>query len=258
MIFRQIHYGPSGCASYFLGCPKAKEAVVVDPVAGVGMDEYLMEAADRGVTIRHVIDTHVHADHVSLGRELAEATGAAYYLGEHARGLVRFDFTPLADGQVLQVGAVQVKALYTPGHTPEHVCLLVTDTARSDEPWFVLTGDTLFVGDVARPDLLVGDRSLDVWDARERAEHLYESLTQRLLALPDHVEVYPGHFGGSACGGVNMSGKAASTLAYERRFNLALQQPDAERFAEFVVSTLKPLPHNYQNIKRRNLGLEAG
>jgi hydroxyacylglutathione hydrolase len=187
---------------------------------------------------------------------LSEATGATYWLGEAARPLVTYDFTGMHDGDELRVGKVSIRVIATPGHTPDSVCLLVTDQARSAEPWFLLTGDTLFVGDVGRPDLLVGDRRLDVYDAKERAGLLFQSLKERLLTLPDHVEIYPGHFGGSACGGVNMSGKAASTIAFERRFNLALQHDDAESFGQFVVAGLKPLPKNYAQIKRQNLGLK--
>lgn len=256
MIFRQLTYGPDGCASYFLGCVKAKEAVVVDPLASLGAEEYLMEAADRGLAIQYVIDTHTHADHLSCGRELAEMTGATYCLSEAARPLVRYGFHPLRDGDVISIGKVDLQVLATPGHTPDSLCLLVTDHARSGAPWFVLTGDTLFVGDVGRPDLLVGDRSLDVYETRERAELLYRSLKERLLTLPDHVEIYPGHFGGSSCGGVNMSGKPGSTVYYERLFNLALQHDSPAAFADFVIASLKPQPRDFQAIKRQNLGLK--
>lgn len=257
MIFRQLTYGPDGCASYFLGCVKAKEAAVVDPLASVGVEAYLMEAADRGLEIKYVIDTHTHADHISCGRELAEMTGSPYMLSEAAGMLVKYDFTPLKDGDSVRVGNVELRVIFTPGHTPDSVCLLGTDHSRSDDPWFLLTGDTLFVGDVGRPDLLVGDRALDIWETQERAEILFQSIRARLLSLPDHVEVYPGHFGGSACGGVNMSGKAGSTMFYERHFNLALQHEDAKAFSEFVVAGLKPLPRDYKRIKLHNLGLEG-
>ena len=131
----------------------------------------------------------------------------------------------------------------------------MTDGARTDEPWAVLTGDSLFVGDVGRPDLLVGDQALDVWDEGERAEIQYNSIRDKLFTLPDHVEVFPNHYGGSACGGVNMSGKASSTIYFEKKFNLALAQPTAAEFAKFVVETAKPLPDNYTRIKSYNLGL---
>jgi len=145
--------------------------------------------------------------------------------------------------------------LATPGHTPEHCAFLMFDHARSDEPWAVLTGDSLFVGDVGRPDLLIGDVALDVNGEAARAELQYRSIRERLFTLPDHVEVYPNHYGGSTCGGVNMSGKASSTIYFEKRYNLALAQPDAAGFAAFVKDTAKPLPDDYARIKARNLGL---
>jgi glyoxylase-like metal-dependent hydrolase (beta-lactamase superfamily II) len=182
-------------------------------------------------------------------------TGAPHSIHEAARGLVRYDFAPLTDGQALTVGQVEVRALFTPGHTPEHTCYLVTDRSRADEPWCVLTGDSLFVGDVGRPDLLVGDQSLDVMGEEERAATQFRSIREKLFTLPDYVEVYPNHYGGSTCGGVNMSGKASSTIYFEKLHNLALEQPDVRAFAAFVKETAKPFPDNYRWIKSYNLGL---
>jgi glyoxylase-like metal-dependent hydrolase (beta-lactamase superfamily II) len=255
MIFKQFRYEPLFQASYLLGCSRAREGFVVDPIADLGPDHYVLEAADQGLDIVGVLETHVHADFVSCARELAELTGAPHYLHEAATPLVRYPFTPLADGQVLTVGQVDVRAIHTPGHTPEHTCFLVTDRARTDEPWAVLTGDSLFVGDVGRPDLLVGDQALDVMGEAERAETQFRSIREKLFTLPDHVEVFPNHYGGSTCGGVNMSGKASSTIWFEQRYNLALAQPDAAGFAAFVRETAKPFPDNYQWIKSYNLGL---
>ncbi|HSP74365.1 MAG TPA: hypothetical protein VLN26_18485, partial [Gaiellaceae bacterium] len=150
---------------------------------------------------------------------------------------------------------IELQAIATPGHTPEHTAYLLIDHARTDEPWAVLTGDSLFVGDVGRPDLLVGEASLDVMDEATRAETQFRSIRERLFALPDHVEVFPNHYGGSTCGGVNMSGKASSTVYFEKRYNLALAQPDAAAFAAFVRETAKPFPDNYSRIKSYNLGL---
>jgi glyoxylase-like metal-dependent hydrolase (beta-lactamase superfamily II) len=257
MIFKQFRYEPLFQASYLLGCPRAREGVVVDPIADLGPDFYVLEAADQGLDIIGVLETHVHADFISCARELAELTGAPHYLHEAATGLVRYDFSPLSDGQVVTVGQVELEAMHTPGHTPEHTCFLVTDHARADEPWAVLTGDSLFVGDVGRPDLLVGDQALDVMDEGERAATQFASIRDRLFTLPDHVEVFPNHYGGSTCGGVNMSGKPASTIGFERRFNLALRQPDAAAFARFVRETAKPFPGGYRRIKSLNLGLIA-
>ena len=255
MIMKQFRYEPLFAASYLVGCPRAKEAVIVDPIDDLGDEFYVLEAADLGLTIVGVYETHLHADFVSCARELAEMNGVPHLLHESAEGLVRYEISPIADDQEIRFGGIKMQVLHTPGHTPEHCSYLFTDTARSEEPWFVLTGDSLFVGDVGRPDLLLGDQALDVMDERTRAATLYNSIVERLFALPDHVEVYPGHYGGSTCGGVNMSGKAGSTIWFERRFNLAMQQPTAEAFADFVHETAKPFPDNYGRIKSYNLGL---
>ena len=253
MIFKQFRFEPLNQASYLIGCARAKECFVVDPIDDLGVDFYIMEAADLNQTIVGVLETHLHADYVSCARELAEANDCPHYVYKTAPA--KYPFTPLDDGQVLKVGQVKVQAIFTPGHTPEHTCYLVTDGARADEPWAVLTGDSLFVGDVGRPDLLVGDQALDVMDEGERAETQFRSIREKIFTLPDHVEVFPNHYGGSACGGVNMSGKASSTIYFEKRYNLALAQPDAAAFAAFVKETAKPLPDNYGRIKSYNLGL---
>jgi len=255
VIFKQFRFEKIGQASYLLGCARSKEAVVVDPIADLGTDFYVMEAADRALAIVHVLETHIHADYASCARELAESSGAEHHLFHTAP--VRYPFSPLTDGQILDVGKLRLRVLATPGHTPEHVCYLVTDRARSEEPWFVLTGDSLFVGDVGRPDLLVGDQAVDVLDEAARARLQYQSIRNVLFALPDHVEVYPGHYGGSACGGVNMSGKVSSTIYFEKRYNLAMQQADELAFAQFVRESSKPFPHNYSRLKSYNLGLIA-
>ncbi len=255
MIFKQFRFEPLAQASYLVGCPRAKECVIVDPIEDLGAESYVLDAADLGLTIVAVLETHVHADYVSCARELAEMNGVPHYLHEAARGLVKYEFTPFEDGHVWEVGGVRIKAMHTPGHTPEHTSYVVTDTPRSDDPWFVLTGDSLFVGDVGRPDLLLGDAAMDVMDEGERAETQYRSVTEKLFALPEHVEVYPNHYGGSTCGGVNMSGKATSTIAFEKRFNLAMRQGTPQEFAAFVKETAKPFPDNYGHIKSYNLGL---
>jgi hydroxyacylglutathione hydrolase len=250
MIFRQILRSESGCASYLIGCVRSSQAIVVDPLAELGAQAYALEAADRGLRIVYVIDTHIHADHRSAAQELARSIGATLALPAGAP--VEYHFHPLHDGDLLTIGAVRLQVLHTPGHTPESICLLGFDTARSEQPWFLLSGDTLFPGDVGRPDL-----QLDGADAQartiEQARQLHASLFGQLLALDDILEIYPGHFGGSACGGVNMSGKPASTIGFERRWNLALQQPDRDAFVQFVLDSLRPQPEQYQQIKRENL-----
>lgn len=193
--------------------------------------------------ITHVIDTHIQADHLSGGRTVAAMTGAAYCLHESAE--VAFDFTPLADGQEIVCGNIVIQVLHTPGHTPESICLLVTDKTRGPEPWFLLTGDTLFVGAVGRPDL---PGQPDV-SARE----LYHSLRDKVLALPDHIEIYPTHFSGSVCG-QGLSGKPASTLAFEKRCNPLLSLTSEDEFAAAVVRDLPPKPAEMMETIHRNQG----
>ncbi len=250
MIFKQFRHERLAQASYLIGCATVKEAFVVDSIADLGADAYALEAADFGLTIVGVLETHIHADYISCARELAEMTGTPHYL--HETAAVRYAFTQLRDGQVLPLGKVRIQVLHTPGHTPEHCCYLITDTTRAEEAWCVLTGDCLFVGDVGRPDLLIGEMAGG--SEEERTIALFHSI-QRLLGLPDHVEIYPNHYGGSRCGGVNMSGKVSSTIGFEKRFNLAAQQPDAHTFARFVRETARPYPVDYERIKSHNLGI---
>jgi glyoxylase-like metal-dependent hydrolase (beta-lactamase superfamily II) len=214
----------------------------VDPQAS-DIDVYIRFAESKGLTITHVIDTHIQADHLSGGRSLAEKTGARYCL--HQSASVAFVFTPLIDGQELDLGNVIVQILHTPGHTPESICLLGTDKTRGPDPWFLLTGDTLFVGAVGRPDL--------PGRAIESAAELYDSLKERILPLPDVVEVYPAHFSGSVCG-AGMSGKPMSTLAFEKKWNPALQL-DRETFIETLTENILPKPTEMERIMRINQGL---
>jgi glyoxylase-like metal-dependent hydrolase (beta-lactamase superfamily II) len=223
MIFRPFYYFDTGCAAYVFGCGGVGVGAVVDPQER-DVDAYIAFAAAKGLRITHVIDTHVHADHRSGGRTLAERTGAAYAL--HRSAGTTFPFAPLDDGQAIDLGNTRIQILHTPGHTPESVSLVVTDLRRGPDPWFVLTGDTLFVGAVGRPDL--------PGRARENAAELYASVHSKLLTLPDALEVYPGHFSGSACG-AGMSGKPSSTIAFEKRWNPMLSL-DRDAFVEALVN----------------------
>jgi glyoxylase-like metal-dependent hydrolase (beta-lactamase superfamily II) len=207
VIFRPFYYYDRGCASYLLGCGTLGRCAVVDPRAD-DVSTYVTFARDRKMDITQVIDTHVHADHRSGGVALAKETGAAYRLHEQAD--LEVPFTPMRDGEEIELGNTRLRVIYTPGHSPESVSLVVTDLKRGSQPWFVLTGDTLFVGAVGRPDL--------PGRARENAELLYASIHDRLLTLPDDLEIYPGHFSGSLCG-AGLSGKPCSTIAFERRWN---------------------------------------
>lgn len=190
--------------------------------------------------IEAVVSTHVHADHLSGERPLAARTGAALYFHESAA--VTFRFTPLRDGATISLGNVAIDVLHTPGHTPESVTLLVTDRTRAAEPWMALTGDTLFVGDVGRPDL----------GGAAAGSQIFASL-ERLLALPDYVEVYPAHISGSPCGRA-MSGKPSSTIGFERRHNAALRQRDPEAFVAALFADLPPKPESFFATSALNRG----
>ncbi len=241
MFFRQ-RAAANATLSYLFGCAGHQMAIAVDVVAG---DEgwFIAEATSAGARLVHVIDTHVHADHYSGGPELARRTGAAYHLHESNRGRVQFDFAALTDGQRLEAGNVVIDVLHTPGHTPDSVCLVVRDLRRGDEPWFVITGDTLFVGAVGRPDLAGHEHTM--------AAQLHDTLHSKLLCLPAELEVYPGHQAGSACG-VGLSGKPASTLGFERRFNpmLAMDKP---AFIEALTAEIPPPPADMARIVQANL-----
>lgn len=248
MHYRQFLQPKSGCASYLLGCGRAGAAVVIDPVGAV--KPFLQEAEEAGCRITHIIETHAHADHHSAGRALAQATSADLYM---FRGMpARYPFQPLDEGRGVDVGSIHLRILYTPGHTPDSVSLVVEDRTRVSEPWFVLTGDTLMVGDVGRPDLTLDDGT----SVADQAQALHASLFEKILPLGDALEIHPAHFGCSPCGGQNMSRKPFSTIGFERRFNLALQLPTPEAFGRFVLSTLRPQPENFRRIKQANLGWE--
>lgn len=217
-------------------------STVVDPQEN-DVESYIEFAKLKGTKITHVIDTHIQADHVSGGRTLAAKTGAPYCL--HQSADVVFDFTPLADGQEVDCGNVTIEVLHTPGHTPESICLLVTDKTRGPEPWFLLTGDTLFVGAVGRPDL--------PGRAEESARELYRSLQRKILTLPGTMEIYPTHFSGSVCGS-GMSGKPVSTLAFEKHFNPLLSLPSEDEFVATITKDNLPKPAEMSKTIRRNQG----
>jgi len=241
MFFRQIATTDASL-SYFFGCATVGRAVAIDVVAG-DEERFVDEANRAKVSIAYVIDTHVHADHYSGGRKLAQIAGARYCLHESNRGRVRFDFLPLADGQVLDVGNVKVKVLHTPGHTPDSVCLLVTDLRRGEAPWFVVTGDTLLVGALGRPDLLGHEGAM--------AAQLHETLHAKLLSLPDEIEIFPGHQAGSVCG-AGLSGKPSSTIGFERRFNPSLRIATKDEFVRAIVAQIPPRPADMDRIVAAN------
>jgi hydroxyacylglutathione hydrolase len=242
VIFRQLTHDDLGCASYLVGDEDAGVAAVVDPKLAI--DEYLALARYMGVRIEHILETHNHADHVSGHGRLASATGAIIHV--HAEAGADYEHEPFEDGWELELGRVRVRALHTPGHRPEHTAFALIDTGRGAEPWAVLTGDSIFVGDVARPDLAV--------DPEDGARGLFRSLHRRLLTLPPECEVWPGHLGGSLCGGPGMDMKVASTLGFERAHNALLQESDEDRFVERATKSLAPQPPNFRAIVARNRG----
>jgi hydroxyacylglutathione hydrolase len=243
MILRQFLHSDPVAASYLFGCGGRATAAVVDPVGDIS--PYLSAAEATGMRIRYVVDTHLHADHVSAGRALAEAAGAEYVL--FADSKVAFPFRGVRDGELLELGNVEITVLHTPGHTPEHISLLVTDRTRSDEPWFVLTGHTLMVGDLGRTELAT--------NAEEGAHALFHS-AQRLKALPDHLEVLPGAYSGSVCGR-SLSGKPTSTIGFEKRFNKAFRIGDEDEFVRAMIADVPPSPPQAAQVRAVNSGIMA-
>jgi glyoxylase-like metal-dependent hydrolase (beta-lactamase superfamily II) len=244
MFFRQVLNDSGACASYVLGCKTKSRFAVVDPHADL-VDDYIRIAEAQGVPIVAVLETHVQADHVSGLPELVERTGAVAYLPEGAD--VDFEHVPLADGQLVDLGNTELRAIATPGHAAAHHAYLVTDRTRGDEPWFVLSGDALLVGDAGRPDLHAGgDTSVE-----EMARTLYRSLTERLLSLPDDLLLYPAHYSGSVCGRA-LSANPASTIGFERRNNRALQFDSEDAFVDALVKDIPPAPPQQAEIVAAN------
>ena len=244
MLFEQFLDDELGCASYLVGDEDAGIAAVVDPPYAIG--PVIAAAARRGVRIVRTLETHTHADHLSGHGRLALDHRIPVSIHPAAEAAYRHD--PLDDGSETELGRVLLRAIHTPGHRPEHTCLAVADRSRTDEPWLVLTGDSLFVGDTARPDLAVA--------SKEGAEGLFHSL-RRLLELPDGVEVFPGHVAGSLCG-KGMSSKASSTIGFERRFNDALQIDDEREFVVRAASVGAPKPPNMARLVELNRGPFVG
>ena len=232
MYFEQFYLGCLAHASYMLA--SEGEAVVVDPQRDVEL--YLKAAAEHGVTIRHIFETHLHADFVSGHKELAARTGAKIYMGAQAGAM--FPHVPVNDGYALKFGRASIRVLETPGHTPESICLVVTDDEKSTAPWAVLTGDTLFIGDVGRPDLSPKHTPVQL------AGLLYDSLRNKLMTLSDSVLVYPAHGAGSLCG-KNMRAERSSTIGTERLTNYALQINSREEFVAQLTANLPARPEYF-------------
>jgi hydroxyacylglutathione hydrolase len=239
VLFRQFVDDDLGCASYLIGDEKTGEAVVIDPAYAI--EPYLEEAAQRKARIVRVLETHTHADHVSGHGRLALEHDVPVSI--HPAGEPEYPFDPLSDGDEVVVGDVAIRVMHTPGHRPEHCCFAVIDRSRGDDPWLVITGDSLLVGSAARPDLAV--------EAVDGARDLHRSLL-KLLELPDGAEVYPGHVAGSLCG-AQMSSKASTTIGFERRFNAAVSK-DEDAFVEEMSGGSAPRPPNMERIVALNRG----
>jgi hydroxyacylglutathione hydrolase len=243
MILRQfLHTDPVGI-SYLVGCGGKQTAAVIDPAGDP--DLYLEAAAATGVKIDYVFDTHVHADHISSWPGLTASSGAKYVLGANAD--VAVPFKGVEDGEEIQLGNVVIKAMHTPGHTPEHICLLVTDRTRASEPWFVATGHTLMVGDLGRTELAV--------NAEQGAKDLFRSV-ERLKALPDYLEVFRGAYAGSVCGR-SLSANPTSTLGFEKRHNKAFRIDDESEFVSFMLKDIPPPPPQAARLRAANSGRQV-
>jgi hydroxyacylglutathione hydrolase len=239
VILRRFIVNETGCASYVFGCTSRGEVGVVDPHAEL-LGDYIEAAESVGAGITQVFDTHVHADHPSGALVLAEQAGAQMRLPEGAP--VEFDFESLQDEEEVVLGNTRARVISTPGHAWAHACLLVTDSTRGEEPWLIFTGDTLLVGAVGRPDLHGQEREL--------AQALERSIRERLLTLPDWIEIHPGHVGGSACG-AGISSNPSSTIGFERRHN-PLLNGDGRDFVDQVLRSLSPSPPEFSRIYEEN------
>ena len=241
MYLQQFFIDGLGCASYLVGCEAQGVAAVVDPDRDV--QKYLDVAQERGLKITHILETHLHADHVSGNTELAARTGADIYV--HENGEAEFEHRTVKGGDVIELGNVHLGVRYTPGHTPESITLLVTDTTRADEPWMALTGDTLFVGDMGRPDLV------GIEAARALAGDMYETLQHEYLPLDDGLMIYPGHGAGSLCG-KSIGSVRSTSLGFEKRHNPALSPREKDEFIDFATDSLPEQPANHTRIKAIN------
>ncbi len=228
------------CLSYYVCCPGKATAAVIDPSDDV--KQYLEQARSDYSDIIAVIDTHIHADHISGARDLSKASGAEVYMHENSK--VNFDFHPMKEGDSVGIGNVDLKAMFTPGHTKESMCLLYVDHKRAESPWGIFSGDTLFVGDAGRLDLIGAGTK----------EEMYDSLFKKILSLEDYLELYPAHYVGSLCG-LGMSLKTTSTIGFERRFNPALAAKSLEEFEKYLAENRPEAITEHARIKKINSGL---
>ena len=236
----------NGCNSFLVGDELSGRAAVIDPLEAVGEEKYLMEAQNWGLKINLTIESHIHADHVSIGQQLSSKLGIPRFIGENSE--VDSPFEPVSDGQVISLGSLELKLIATPGHTLESISVIITETMRSKEPQILLSGDCLFVGDVGRPDLAAGE-DLSV---EEATGNLFRSL-QKVMKLPDYVELFPSHYGASKCGSIFMSKRQSSTIGYERNFNRFLKAKTVDEFVRMQKGLIGPPPENSKVIRAKNI-----
>ncbi len=259
MLLRYFYDTELAQASYLVGCAATGEALVVDPSRDV--TPYLQAAAQENLQIRHVTETHIHADFVSGSRELAARTGAKLYLSQMGDAAWQYQNTQepniilLNAGDQWMVGNLRIEVMHTPGHTPEHLAFMITDSANADRPMGIFTGDFLFVGDVGRPDLLEGlekgdDHNLTDHNKEALARQQFQSI-QRIKTLPDYLQIWPGHGAGSACGKA-LGAIPSTTLGYEKLFNPAFQLSDEAQFVEWLLADQPEIPHYFAQMKRIN------
>ncbi len=252
MLLKYFYDRTLAQASYMIGCQETHEALIVDPSRDI--DQYLHAAQQARMTIIDVAETHIHADFVSGARELAHATGAALYLSaeggeDWSYQFLRENDVPLKDGDSWMIGNIRIEAMHTPGHTPEHMIFLVTDTAGADKPMGIITGDCLFVNDVGRPDLL--ETAAGVIGSKEVGARGQFANVQKLKTMPDYLQVWPGHGAGSACG-KSLGAIPSSTLGYEKLFNPAFQFSDEDAFVRWLLTGQPDTPHYFKHMKRIN------
>lgn len=253
MLLERYYDDALAQASYLIGCERTGEAIVIDPNRDV--ERYTRGAAARGVRVKWVTETHIHADYLSGSRDLARQARATLLLSGHGGAHWSYGFAAadgarlIRDGESISIGKVRLDVLHTPGHTPEHISFLVTDTAVGDQPMGIVSGDFLFVGDVGRPDLL--ERAANVRGSMATAARQLHASLQRLEPLPDHLQVWPGHGAGSACG-KSLGAVPQSTLGYERLYNPALQQGSEKTFVDWVLADQPEPPRYFAVMKRLN------
>lgn len=245
MIWQTLQNPDLGCSSYIIGDEVTGQGLIVDPLGALGVDQYVLAAQDLGVDVQMVVETHVHADHASCAHALAEGLGVPHGISRHAPAT--FEHQDLADQQVLTFGMLSVEVWETPGHTPDSLSFIIRDLRRGTNPWAVLTGDSLFVGDVGRPDLADADDT-----AIRQASKQQHASVHRLMSLADGVELWPAHYGSSPCGGIFMNKSPHSTIGYEREVNPFLSM-DKDAFVEQTLQLLKPPPENAAELRRQNL-----